>query len=135
MKKLFSARYSDASMSIGIFFLRVAAGGLMIPHGYSKLQNFSKMSSRFADPFGLGPTVSLSLSIFAEFVCAILIIIGLATRLATIAPIINMAVAVFIAHKGDIFDTGETAALFLAIFVTILFTGPGKYSVDGMIGK
>lgn len=135
MKKLFSARYSDASISAGIFLLRIAAGGLLIPHGFSKIQSFSKMSTQFADPFGLGPTVSLSLTIFAEFVCGILIIIGLATRLATIAPIINMAVATFIAHKADIFNTGEKAALFLAMFITILFTGPGKYSVDRMIGK
>lgn len=135
MKKLFSSRYTDTSFSIGILFLRIAAGAMLLPHGYAKLQKFSEYAPKFADPFGLGGEVSISLSIFAEFFCAILIILGLFTRLACIAPIINMAVAVFIAHNGAIFGDGEHAALYLAIFVAILFTGPGKYSLDKMIGK
>ena len=134
-KRFFSAGYTDTTFSTGIFLLRAAAGALLIPHGHMKMQKFSTLVPHALDPFHLGPSVSLSLSIFAELFCSILIILGLATRLACIPVIINMAVAVFIAHKGEIFGEGEHAALYMAIFTAILFTGPGKYSLDNMISK
>lgn len=135
MKKLFSIKYSDNSISFATLLLRITLGGLIIPHGYSKLMNFAAMSRKFADPFHLGSTTSLSLTIFAEFFCGVFIVLGLFTRLACIPLIINMSVAVFIAHKGDVFDTGEKAALFLGGFLALLFTGPGKMSIDRFIGK
>ncbi len=135
MKKLFSTDYSEASFTLATLILRFAAGAMIIPHGYSKLKNFGKMSSSFADPFHIGSSLSLSLTIFAEFFCGMLILIGLFTRLASIAPIIAMAVALFYAHNGDFFGKGEMAALYLSIFIAILFVGPGRASVDNMIGK
>jgi putative oxidoreductase len=83
----------------------------------------------------LGSSVSLSLTIFAELFCALLIVIGLFTRLATIPLIVTMCVALFKAHNSDFFGEGEMAALYLGAFITILLTGPGKYSVDGISGK
>ena len=135
MKRLFSIKYSDNGISFATLILRLALGGLMIPHGYSKLMNFAAMSSKFSDPFHIGHSTSLSLTIFAEFFCAVFIVLGLFTRLACIPLIINMAVAVFYAHKGDVFDTGEKATLFLVAFIALLFTGPGKVSMDRFIGK
>jgi hypothetical protein len=46
-----------------------------------------------------------------------------------------MGVVVFVATHGEILGRGETGAIYLAASVTILFCGPGKISVDGMIGK
>jgi putative oxidoreductase len=135
MKRLFSSKYSDNSISLALLVLRLAMGGLMIPHGYQKLMKFASKSSTFADPFGIGPTTSMALTIFAEFFCAVLIVLGLLTRLATIPLIITMGVAVFIAHKGKIFGEGETAALFFFGYIALLFAGPGKFSMDRLIGK
>jgi putative oxidoreductase len=135
MKKLFSIKYSDNGIAFATLILRLASGGLMIQHGYSKLMNFAEMSSKFSDPFHIGSVTSLSLTIFSEFFCAVFIVLGLFTRFACVPLIINMSVAVFYAHKGDFFETGEKATLFLAAFVALLFTGPGKISVDRFIGK
>jgi putative oxidoreductase len=136
IKKLFSARYTETSISFGLFLLRLAAGGLMIPHGYQKLQSFAARSAEFADPFGLGSPISMALVIFAEFFCGILIVIGLLTRLATIPLIITMAVVVFYSNKGQfILAKGDLPALFLACFLVLLITGPGKWSVDRLVGK
>lgn len=136
MKKLFSIKYSDNALSFALLILRLGAGLLMmVNHGLDKLTNFADKSSRFADPFGIGTTTSLSMVVFAEFFCAVFIILGLFTRLACIPLIINMAVALFHAHNGDIFGKGELAALFLTCFITLLFTGPGKISLDRFIGK
>jgi len=83
----------------------------------------------------LGSTASLSLIIFAELICGILLILGLFTRLACIPIIIGMAVVVFIASHGQIFDAGERGMVYLAATLTILLCGPGRISVDGMMGK
>jgi putative oxidoreductase len=135
MKKLFSSKYSDTSISLALFILRLGVGGLMIPHGYQKLANFAKMQSMFGDPIHIGTTPSLVLTIFAEFFCAVLVVLGLLTRFATIPLIIVMSIALFIAHDGQIFKDGEMAGLFLAGYLTLLFAGPGKYSMDRLIGK
>jgi putative oxidoreductase len=74
--------------------------------------------------------ISLTLSVFAEVICAILLGLGLATRLAAIPLIINMAVAFFIFHAQDPFQTKELALVYLLIFTTLLITGSGKYALD-----
>ncbi|HEY9363506.1 MAG TPA: DoxX family protein [Chitinophagaceae bacterium] len=135
MKKLFSTRCSDASFAFATLVLRIGLGVMMIPHGYSKLVNFAAKSHSYIDPFHIGSTLSLSLNIFAEFFCAAFIILGLMTRLACIPLIIAMLVAIFFAHNGQIIGDGEKAALYLTGFIALLFTGPGKVSMDRLIGK
>ena len=136
MKKLFSTKTSESALSFALFVLRLGAGSLMLmSHGLDKLLHFSQKAGSFANPFGIGSTASLSLVIFAEFFCAVFIILGLFTRLAAIPLIINMSVALFIAHSGDFFGKGELSALFLTCFVTLLFAGPGRFSLDRFIVK
>jgi putative oxidoreductase len=136
MKKLFSTRTSDTAFTVACFLLRVAAGSLMLMnHGLDKLMHFAAKSGRFADPFNIGSTTSLSLTVFAEFFCAAFIVLGLFTRLAVIPLIIAMSVALFYAHKGQVFGDGESATLYLACFSAILLLGPGKASLDNFIGK
>ena len=136
MKKLFSTKVSENALAFALLVLRVGAGSVtLMKHGLDKLMHFSQKAGGFADPFGIGSTASLSLTVFAEFFCAVFIILGLFTRLACIPLIINMGVALFIAHKGDFFGQGELAGLFLIVFFTLLITGPGKASLDRFIAK
>ena len=136
MKKLFSTGVSDNALSFALLVLRIGAGSLMmINHGLDKLMHFAQKAPRFADPFHIGSTTSLSMVVFAEFFCAAFIILGLFTRLATIPLIIAMSVALFFAHKGEFFGKGESAGLFLVCFIALLFTGPGKVSLDRLIAK
>ncbi|HEU0109493.1 MAG TPA: DoxX family protein [Flavisolibacter sp.] len=136
MKKLFSTGVSDNALSFALLVLRIGAGSLMmINHGLDKLMHFAQKAPRFADPFHIGSTTSLSMVVFAEFFCAAFIILGLFTRLATIPLIIAMSVALFFAHKGEFFGKGESAGLFLVCFIALLFTGPGKVSLDRFVGK
>jgi putative oxidoreductase len=134
--KIASTKYSNIAFSFATLLLRLGLGIIMLAaHGYDKLQHFAKYSAQFADPFHMGSKISLSLDIFAEFFCSCLIILGLFTRLACIPLIIAMCVALFYAHHGDVFGVGEKDALYLAGFIVLLFLGPGKVSVDGLIGK
>lgn len=118
---------------IGILIMRLGAGGMILTHGIPKIKRlFGDEPIQFMDFLGLGPIVSLSLAAFAEVLCAVLLIIGFKTRLATIPLIITMLTAALIAHSADPFGRKELPLLYFVIFVAILIFGGGKFSIDGL---
>jgi putative oxidoreductase len=136
MKKLLSTGYTDASFNIATLLLRAALGILMfLDHGLSKLNKFSELEHSFFDPLHIGHKWSLVLVLFAEIVCALLLALGLFSRLAAFVLFIDLAVAVFFFHKGQPVAQFEIAIVYLVGYFAILLIGPGKYSVDGMTGK
>ncbi len=135
MRSFLSTAINQSSTNFALFLLRMTAAVLMIPHGYDKLAHFADMKAKFISFMGLGNAVSLALVIFAEFFCSLMLAAGMLTRFVLIPLIINMTVAVFTAHKGEIFGTGQNAFLFLTIYVFLLITGAGKISVDNALFK
>jgi putative oxidoreductase len=136
MRRLMSTDYSVTAFNLSLLILRCATGLLLLlNHGIPKLVKFGKLQSSFFDPFGIGPKWALILVIFAEVFCSILIVIGLFTRLAVIPLILTMCVIIFMANKGQPLNKLDVPILLLASFVSLLFVGPGRLSVDGMIGR
>jgi putative oxidoreductase len=135
MKKLMSANYSAGAFNTAMFIFRLGLGILMMHHGYQKLIGFGTMKNQFVSFLGLGPSFSLALDIFAEFFCSLFLILGLFTRLATIPLIIAMVVALVQVHGGDYFGKGELATHYLLCYIVLLLVGPGRVSVDSMVGK
>ena len=137
--------------SIGLLILRLGIGGYMLTHGWGKLRMLIAGDlDAIGDPIGLGGGLSLVLIVFAEFVCPLLVMVGLATRFAAMPTVIGMAVAAFVVHGSDpwtldqaarLFMAGETdfplskesALLYLVPFLTLVFTGPGGCSIDALI--
>jgi putative oxidoreductase len=115
---------------LGLLILRVGMSAMMLTHGIGKLQDLFTNPADFADPLGLGATVSLVLTVFGEFVAPIFIIIGYKTKIAAIPGLITMLVAAFIVHAKDPIDTKEKAILYAIFFLAIAITGPGKYAID-----
>ena len=135
MKRLFSTKVSDNAISFALLILRITAGGLIIPFGYSKLMSFSSKSATFGDPYHIGHSTSMALVIFAEFFCGALVVMGLLTRLAAIPLIITMGTVVFMVNHGKVTGPATAPALFLGCFLVLLIAGPGKASIDRLIGK
>lgn len=126
-----SGRLTDLSLLL----LRVTFGGLMfLNHGLGK---FNKLIAggeiKFANVMGMGPELSLGLAVFAEALCALLVVIGLFTRMAVIPLIITMLVAIFVIHIGDPFKKMESAIIYLIPYLVLFWNGSGKYSVDEFI--
>src|SRR5690606_31575784 len=108
----------------------------LLTHGIPKLTKlFSGDEIQFINPYGLGVTTSFVLATFAEVVCSILVILGLATRLATIPIIITMATAISSAHASDPFGVKEKPLLFLVCFALLRVIGAGKYAVDNSLRR
>lgn len=117
--------------SLGLLVLRLGAGFTMaVAHGYPKLERALSDAPRFADPIGIGVIPSLWLAIFGELVCGVLIALGLGTRLAAIPFATTMLIAITIAHASDPWGDKEHAFLFLLPAITLMMTGPGRYSLD-----
>ena len=135
MKKLLSAKYTAGAVSAAMLVLRLGLGILMMHYGYDKLVHFSEYQDKFMNFLGMGRTLSLALVVFAEFFCSMFLILGLFTRFAAIPLIVVMCVALFKAHNGQVFGDGQTVALFLTGYLVLLLVGPGRVSVDSMIGK
>jgi putative oxidoreductase len=122
--------------SSGLLLLRLSVGLIMaFSHGLNKLLNFSARSANFPDPIGLGNLLSMSLVVFAEFFCSIALMVGFITRGAVMPLIITMFVAASVIHGDDPFNKKELALLFLTAYSVILITGPGKYSLDRLMGR
>jgi putative oxidoreductase len=134
MSRFTSINYSKGAFNFATLILRVAFGFIILwHHGVEKLKAFSSMQYTFFDPFHIGHRWSLCLVIFAEVFCAALVILGFITRIALIPLIIVLGVALAMYHRGQGLISTELAWLHLTAFLALLFTGPGKISVDGMI--
>ncbi|HYF36322.1 MAG TPA: DoxX family protein [Prosthecobacter sp.] len=135
MNKLLHLSFLPTSVDFGLLLLRLLTGVTMIwVHGWGKLTGFQSMVAKFPNPIpGTPNELALGLAVFAEVVCAGLIVLGLFTRLAAFILIINMSVAFFVIHKANLVPgpgSGELALLYLGGFLVLFFTGAGRYSVD-----
>ena len=115
---------------IGLLLLRVTIGCFMLVHGWQKLTGFSDMADTFPDPLGMGSQLSLISAIGAEVGCSLLLIIGLGTRLAALPLAFTMLIALFVVHGADPWQKKELAALYLSVYVVLVFTGAGQLSLD-----
>lgn len=133
MKDTYTTNLSLPKMDFGILVFRIGISAIMLLHGVPKVgMLFGGDEIQFADPIGIGMVASLALATFAEFICSILIILGLGTRLAALVLIINMGVAVFIQHYSMSFlDNGkQLPLLFLLGYILLYYTGSGRFSLD-----
>lgn len=118
----------------GLLLLRLIIGSMMLlSHGGDKLVGFVDMAATFPDPLGVGSTASLAMTVFAEFFCSLAIIFGLLTRAAVIPLFITMLVAIFVIHGDDPWGKKEFAVLYLVPYLTLFFTGAGRYSLDNKL--
>jgi len=135
MNRLFNTNYNHRSLDILLLILRVSIASLMLYHGIPKLNTFLSGNIQFADPIGIGAPASLALAVFAEVFCSVLVLIGLATRLAVIPLIITMLVAVFIVHAEDGLAKQESGIHYLLTYLVLLFAGAGSVSFDSIISR
>lgn len=120
----------------GLFLARLFVGlSMAFAHGLGKMQDPSgiiggvtKMGLPMPELLGWAAAIS-------EFVFALLLAIGLATRPAALMLAITMSVAAFVAHGADPYGKKEMALLYLAFSLVYFFFGGGRWSLDAMIVK
>jgi len=119
----------------GLLILRIGTGGLMLPHGWSKLNRLieglgSAEGVQFYDWLGIGSTASLVLTVIGELVGPLMVVIGWKSRWGAALMAITMGVAAFMVHWKDALSDKEHALLFFVPAVVLALMGPGKWSFD-----
>ena len=123
--------YQDA----GLLALRITvASPLLIKHGLEKVFMFSAMAQHFPDPIHIGPVASLVVAMVADFVCTILLVVGLATRWAALFSLGNLLVAWAFVHHfvffGEEGGHGELIVVYMGVMLALALAGAGRYSLD-----
>lgn len=136
MNRLFNTNYNHRSLDIVLLILRIGVAGLLLSHGIPKLNTLIAGGAiQFPDPLGVGATISLVLTVFAEVFCSVFILLGLATRLFLLPLIFTMLVIILVVHGPDGLSEKEGAIHYLLAYIVLLFAGAGRISVDSIIGR
>lgn len=126
-------RYFDRMQPLALLALRIVLGAVMIGHGYHKvfggglIEHWHRVQS-----LGLPGFLAIP-SAFAEFFGGILVVLGLFTRCAAIAILIDMIVAIWKIHwkNGLLAQHGYEFPLALAaIAFTLICYGPGPLALE-----
>ena len=132
----FNNQVLPLSRNLFQLLVRITIGFAMLSHGFPKLQTLLEGGDiQFFRFLGLSSTISLGLTVFAEFVCSIFLILGLFTRYATFFLAFTMAIAALIIHGSDAFEKQEMSVLYLCIYLLLMVFGTGKYSIDFLIER
>ena len=146
MKKNLLNSFQPINLSLGLLLIRIIIGVLMAFYGYHKLINFESMAAsdfwaKEVSFLGMTGKFPLALTVFAEFFCSLLLIIGLFTRWALVPLIICMGYIIVSVAKFSVINTGDngtemnTAFVYFIIYVALFITGPGNYSLDYKIAN
>ncbi len=135
---LFGTPGPSRTLDAGLLMLRLGLFAMLaLGHGLGKLP----VSQGFIDnTAGMGfplPTLFAWAAALSEFVGALLLVLGLMTRPAAAFVAVTMLVAFALAHgfalTGE--GSGELAFVYLVGAVTLLLTGPGRFSVDAQLAR
>lgn len=136
-KKYFAVPANSMFGDISLLLIRVVAGLAFMLHGWGKIQNpFGWMG-----PDAFAPGLFQALAALSEFGGGLALIAGLLTPIASLGIACTMAVAVYFhaVMRGDPFvvkgggASWELAAIYFAIAVLLIATGPGRFSLDRLI--
>jgi len=124
------------SDDLGKLLLRISVGLVLVFHGYSKIQSGVEWLKPLVAGIGLPHVIAYGVYL-GEVVGPIMVILGFRTRIAAIVMVINMVMAIVIAHRNQIFSLKEAGggwaieldALILLGALALFFLGGGRYGV------
>jgi putative oxidoreductase len=147
----------SGAASFGLLLLRVSGLILALFHGLGKVQALAAGETGFIERVaGLGfpaPALFAWTAALSEFAGGLLVFIGLGTRSAAAFAAATMAVAAFWRHRGfeqwladaglvamtperrDQLGNPEPATVLFLVFMTLVFTGAGRFSLDGFFTR
>lgn len=132
---------SRTLMTFGPPILRIVLGTLFITNGWPKLINLSQTQGYF-NLIGLPAELALLIGLL-EVLGGLFLILGLLTRITGLLFAIEMISAFIIVNTSDVvilpegYELGllSIPILFMAISISLMLTGPGRFSVEWNIIK
>jgi putative oxidoreductase len=120
----------------GLLLMRVALGAMVLLHGIAKITGGIVGIQQMLVGHGLPAALAYG-AYFGEVAGPLLLIVGWQARIGAALVALNMVVAIWLAHAGELLKlngTGgwaiELQAMFLLVALGLLLTGPGRISLD-----
>jgi putative oxidoreductase len=120
----------------GAFFVRLVVGFVLVygtqdnVFSHARMLEFRDFLSARNVPL---PLVAAHVSVYAQFVCGILYVLGLFVRPAALLMVINFVAALVIAHLDAPLDAARLALCMLFSSLFLLFNGAGDLSLDNYL--
>ncbi|MDO5103698.1 MAG: DoxX family protein [Lautropia sp.] len=148
------AMLTAAAPWVALLFLRVLVGWEFLEAGLEKLGGenwFDSIQDKFIFPFNLLPVdVSWSMAMWFEIVGGIALILGVGTRFFALSLLVLTVVATAAVHLPDQWSTlaelwrgyvisnkghgnFKLPLIFMTMLWPLMFYGPGRLSIDGLI--
>ncbi len=126
---------------IGKLILRLSVGILLLMHGLFKLMHGIAGISALIQANGWPVWIAYGVYI-GEIIAPALLILGLVTRASAVVIVLNMLIAIYLAHSHQLFHLTksggwllELQGLYLFGALAITFLGAGRFSIGGTRGR
>lgn len=130
----FLERYGDLSL----LALRVLTGAFLVYGTQDNILSAARMQEfvHFLAKHGFAwPELMAPLSVYAQFICGLLFVVGLLTRWAGMLMAFNFVVAVAMVHWGQDFRGWWPAIVLVFISLHFALHGAGRYSLDELLWR
>ena len=136
----FLTQTNERLVNISILLLRATIGIILFGIGAGKVFSWFggfglQMTVHYFGEMGFSAPLAY-LSTFTEFIGGFLLIVGLLTRPAAFAVMINMIVATVVSlPKGFLIGMAAYPFTLAIVALVILLTGPMAYSIDALLTR
>lgn len=129
----FGALSSLGAADKATLFLRLFIGAILFTQAITKSQQYPFLEGEYPSIGGLSAAEVVSLVGVVEVVAGVMITVGFLTRLtaAVMAVVMLGAALLFFPHQS--FDEGELKVVYAGIYITLLISGGGRYSLDATL--
>ena len=133
-----SLNWLQRNKDVGVLLLRLFIGVRLI---YGVIDNVTSWEHmlKFRDFLQVFhfpvPLVSAVVSVYAQLIAALLIVLGFKIRFASLVMIFNFLVAIIMVHRNDTMEALTPALMMIFSCLLFLFQGAGKFSVDHVKGN
>ena len=122
---------------LGPLLARVTVGVAFVSSGWGKLHHLDKVTEYFTELGIPAPHLQAVFVSWVELVCGSLVLLGLATRLASIPLICTMIVALITAKAEDVAGVSDLVGTieftYIALLVWLTVSGAGALSLDRVL--
>jgi putative oxidoreductase len=128
----------ESFKGLGLLLFRLFMGGRIFLGVWDNVIDSSKMAefALFLDGYGVPyPTFAAPLSVYAQIICGILIVIGLQTRFVAFLMMINFLVAFFLVDRHLSLEQMTPALAMLFGSFLLIFEGAGRFSLDEIFDR
>jgi putative oxidoreductase len=127
----------DGLQWLGPLLVRSSLASVFIVSGWAHLHDLVGLTAYFTELKIPMPGLNAGVTSTIEFVCGILVLVGLFTRFAAVPVAFSMLVAIFAAKRDAIHGVATLFAfdefLYFACFIWLVVAGAGAVSLDRLL--